>query len=54
MAESGNSTRVFQEGWTALRENPILAVPPLVALLIVGGLLAIRRTKRAVPPTRPA
>jgi len=38
MAESGKSTRVFQEGWTALRENPILAVPSLVALLIVALL----------------
>jgi len=26
----------------------------MAALLIVGGLLALRRTKRAVPPTRPA
>ena len=35
MAESGEATEVFQKGWTALRANPVLIVPSLVALLIV-------------------
>jgi len=35
MAESGETTQVFQNGWTALRNNPVLAVPPLIAGLLL-------------------
>lgn len=38
MAQSGESMQAFQEGWRALRQNPILALPPLVAFLIVALL----------------
>lgn len=35
MADSAEAAQVLQKGWTALRENPVLVVPPLIALLIV-------------------
>ncbi len=35
MADSAESTQVFQKGWATLRENLVLIVPPLIAFLIV-------------------